>query len=192
MTSNIRLTLKHCGGVPSASEARRLILAYRAGDESAREDLITGNLPMVVRMVQVFRVPPMLHDEAFQEGVLGLMRAVDEYDPEHESRACFCTVAHYWVMHMVQQFMRKAVRRFQRETPIGIDITIEVEVEHDFTTDVDTAPLLARLSKRERKALEQVTMNATLKDVAAELGVCKERVRQIRNMALEKLRGMVR
>jgi len=190
MTNNIRMMLKCCTKIPSAADARQLARDYRAGDQSARDKLITGNLPLVVKMVQAFRVPLQMHDDAFSEGVLGLMRAVEDYDPDHESGACFCTLARYWVMQKVQRFMRSSVNRWQHETAIGVDLRIEIE--HNFTTDVDTAPLLAKLTSKERKTLEQITLNATLVSIADEMQLSKERVRQIRNRAIEKLREMVR
>ena len=190
MSNNIRLTLNACGGVPSAAEARQLSRDWRAGDISARDRLVTGNLPMVVRMIQSFRVPLDLHDDAFEEGVLGLMHAADVYDPDHASGACFCTVARYWVMQKIQMFMRTHGKRFQHEMSAGIDL--EIEIEHDFTTDVDTGPLLALLRDRERKALEQVTLSKTFDVLAEEMGISRERVRQLRNRAIDKLRGMVR
>lgn len=191
MSRNIYLAMKHCTAMPSAEEARRLIREYRAGDMSARDALITGNLPMVIRLIKSFRVPRELHDDAFSEGVIGLMRAIEKYDPDHPSQAAFASVAYYWIMQRIQFLLRRSFKHIQHETPIGIDII--VEIEHEFLVDnVDTEPLLARLNRRERKALEHVTMGVTLEFVAAEMGVSKERVRQIRNNALDKLRRMMR
>ena len=191
MSRNIYLAMKSCTAMPSAADARRLILEYRAGDESARDALITGNLPMVIRLIKSFRVPKELQDDAFSEGVIGLMRAVEVYDPDHPSKSCFATIAYYWIMQRIQRLLRRSFKHIQHETPIGIDII--VEIEHEFLVDsVDTEPLLARLNRRERKALEHVTMDSTLEILSGEMGISRERVRQIRNRALDKLRRMMR
>lgn len=192
MTNNINLCLEFCKGIPSGDEARQLARDYKAGDQSARDRLITGNLPMVSRLIRSFRAPENLMDDAFSEGALGLMHAVEVYDPDDPRGAGFSTVAYWWVMHKIQALLKREVRHHERETTVGFDI--EIECEHDFTTDVDTLPpmLLASLSRRERLALKNVTEDVKMSEIAVEMGVTRERVRQIRNRAIDKLRGVVR
>jgi RNA polymerase sigma factor (sigma-70 family) len=190
MTININLCLEFCKGIPSGPEARQLARDYKAGNQSARDRLIIGNMPLVFKMITSFHVSPMLIDDAFEEGVIGLMHAIEVYDPDHESGAGFSTIAYWWVMHYVQQLLRREIRHQERETTV--DHKIEVEYEHNFSTDVDMTPLLGKLSRRERKAMENVTGNVKMCDLASEMGISKQRVQQIKAKAIDKLRGMVR
>jgi RNA polymerase sigma factor (sigma-70 family) len=191
MNNNIRYVLKSCAGIPSGAEARQLARDYKAGDQAAKERLITGNLPMIPQLIERFHVPPRLMDDAFSEGVFGLIRAAEEYDPDHESGCVFCTVAYWWVMHHIQRFLRREIRHRERELTVGF--AIDVEVEHDFATSEENhLPLLATLSRRERQAMESVTGNVTQIQIAQEMGVSKQRVQQIKARAIDKLRGMVR
>ena len=191
MNNNIAKVLKSCAGIPSGAEARQLSRDYRAGDQSAKERLITGNLPMVSKMIERFHVPPRLMDDAFSEGVFGLIRAVEDYDPDDARGACFGTVAYWWVMHHIQQFLRREIRHHEREMTVGFGV--DIEVEHDFpTSEENHLPLLAQLSRRERMAMESVIGNVTMIQIAVEMGVTKQRVQQIKAKAIDKLRGMVR
>jgi len=190
MTDNITEVLKSCPGIPSGAEARQLSRDWKAGDWAAREALIVGNMPMVAAIIERMRVPERLVDDAFEEGMIGLMRAVDKYDADHPSHAVFCTVAVHWVRQAIQQMMRKDIRRTQRETGLtGVEVEIEEVI---VPPSVDVEPMLRRLSKRERHAMRSVTDGLKLREVAEEMAVTKERVRQIRNRAIDKLRGMVR
>lgn len=191
MNQNITQVLKSCDGIPSGAEARQLARDYKAGDQSAKERLITGNLPMISQLIERFRVPPWLMDDAFSEGVLGLIRAVEEYDPDHVSGSAFCTVAYWWVMHHIQQLLRREISHHNHEMTVGFGV--DVEVMHDFATSEENhLPLLATLSRRERQAMENVTGSVSMNQIAQEMGVSKQRVQQIKARALDKLRGMVR
>lgn len=197
MTRNIHLTLKSCKHIPTNAEARQLARDYKAGDQSAREALITGNLPMVSRMVRVMHLHPRIRDDAFEEGVIGLMMAVEKYDPDHVSQACFHTVAWYWVRQAIQAMIKRETRRFTHEEPAGININLtidefEPDPSHSITDGVPVETLVNALSDRERKALENITCGLRLEDLAAEMCISRERVRQIKKKALDKLRGKLK
>ena len=193
-----RLMRHHCRRIPSHDDARQMVRDYKAGDVTAKERLVLGNMPLVGDMLQRCGVPSQLMDDAFDEGVIGLMLAVEKYDPDHPSQASFGTVAHWWVYQAVSRFMRLEKRRMVRE---GVADFVDAfqrkcqeTYEQDFT-DVDgpdVLPLLLTLTKRERLAMTCVTEGLTMKEVGEQMGVTRERVRQLRNKALDKLRGMVR
>ena len=66
--------------VLKAAETRSLLEKTRAGDRDAREKLISGNLRLVLSVVQKFANRGENMDDLFQVGVIGLIKAVDCFD----------------------------------------------------------------------------------------------------------------
>ena len=66
--------------VLKGSETRKLLEKARAGDSSARDQLISGNLRLVLSVVQKFAGRGESMDDLFQVGVIGLIKAVDCFD----------------------------------------------------------------------------------------------------------------
>ena len=66
--------------VLKSSETRELLEKARAGDADARERLISGNLRLVLSVVQKFAGRGESMDDLFQVGVIGLIKAVDAFD----------------------------------------------------------------------------------------------------------------
>ncbi len=61
-------------------QARQLLLRVRLGDKTAREKLITGNLRLVLSVIQRFALRGENADDLFQVGCIGLIKAVDAFD----------------------------------------------------------------------------------------------------------------
>ena len=66
--------------VLKSRETRALLEQARAGDRSAREKLISGNLRLVLSVVQRFSGRGENMDDLFQVGVIGLIKAIDAFD----------------------------------------------------------------------------------------------------------------
>lgn len=64
----------------SAAETRKLLERSRGGDKGAREELISGNLRLVLSVVQRFAGRGESMDDLFQVGCIGLIKAIDAFD----------------------------------------------------------------------------------------------------------------
>jgi len=64
----------------NGAEARELFIRYRNGDEAARERLIEGNLRLVLSLIKRFENRNENMDDLFQVGVVGLIKAIDNFD----------------------------------------------------------------------------------------------------------------
>src|SRR5918998_877328 len=73
----------------------------RAGDKRAHQRLIEKNLKLVVSVVKRFRGCGLPFEDLIQEGNIGLMKAVEKFDPERGFR--FSTYATWWIMQAVQR-----------------------------------------------------------------------------------------
>ena len=67
-------------------EKTELLKRVRQGDEKAREELINGNLRLVLSVVQKFTNRGENLDDLFQVGCIGLIKAIDHFDPEQGVR----------------------------------------------------------------------------------------------------------
>ena len=67
----------------SGEETEALLAKARAGDAAAREKLISGNLRLVLSVIQKFSGRGENVDDLFQVGCVGLIKAIDNFDPTH-------------------------------------------------------------------------------------------------------------
>ena len=72
--------------VLKAAETDELLRRVRGGDKRAREELISGNLRLVLSVIQRFAGRGENVDDLFQVGCIGLIKAIDNFDPSHEVR----------------------------------------------------------------------------------------------------------
>ena len=72
--------------VLSHEEMDRLLRLARAGDKKAREQLIEGNLRLVLSVIQRFEKRGESPDDLFQVGCIGLIKAISNFDPDKQVR----------------------------------------------------------------------------------------------------------
>jgi RNA polymerase primary sigma factor len=76
-----------------------LVRKSQKGDKGAREELILGNLWLVDRLAQELGGCPLPIEDRFSEGIFGLARAIQLFDPERD--CLFSTYARYWIRHAI-------------------------------------------------------------------------------------------
>jgi RNA polymerase sigma-32 factor len=85
----------------SPEEERELALRWRdQRDEAARDRIVSAHLDLVRGVISRIRGADLSREDLFQDGVIGLMKAVDRFDPGEGTR--FSTYASYWVRAEVQ------------------------------------------------------------------------------------------
>ena len=242
-----------------AHEEWSLAERVQVGDADARSQMIEANLRLVVAVARSYvgRGVPML--DLIAEGNLGLIRAVEKFDPSRRLR--FSTYAVWWIrqsvqhalmqqgrtvrvpVHVLREFAQllRARRQFiahnarvpnveelaqaagkstqevnelfsATERISSLDAPLsenddralieQLVVEGDSSAKGDDMPsarmnsLIAQLPDRQRFVLERrFGLNdrgvQTLAEIADELGLTRERVRQIQTEALKRLRALV-
>ncbi len=94
--------------MPVATE-RRLVQAAKDGDRRAREELVEAFLPLIAGVARVYRGSPSItRVELMQEGVVGLLRALERYDPT--LGVPFWGYATWWVRQAMQQLIAELTR----------------------------------------------------------------------------------
>ena len=99
-------------------EMQELLKRCRNGDKAARERLIQGNLRLVLSVIQRFTSRGENPDDLFQVGCIGLIKAIDHFDPSHE--VMFSTYGVPMISGEVKRFLRDStpvrVSRSMRDT----------------------------------------------------------------------------
>src|SRR5690554_5521324 len=161
----VRMYLKEIGRVPLLTPEEELELAKRAneGDESAKRRLAEANLRLVVSIAKRYVGRGMLFLDLIQEGNLGLIKAVEKFD--YGKGFKFSTYATWWI--------RQAITRAIADQARTIRIPVHM---------VETINKLIRVS---RQLLQVLGREPTAEEIAQEMDLPVERVRDIIKIAQE-------
>ena len=154
--------------VLSEAEKRQLLLQAHAGDASARERMVEGNLRLVLSVVQRFSQRGENLDDLFQVGCIGLIKAIDNFDPAQPVR--FSTYGVPMIIGEIRRFLRDnnalRVSRSLRDTAyraMQTRETLEKQLGREPTMDEIAGE--AGLSRREvTAALESVVEPVSLEE----------------------------
>ena len=154
--------------VLSESEKRQLLPQAHAGDAGARERMVEGNLRLVLSVVQRFAQRGENLDDLFQVGCIGLIKAIDNFDPAQPVR--FSTYGVPMIIGEIRRFLRDnnalRVSRSLRDTAyraMQARETLEKQLGREPTMDEIAGE--AGLSRREvTAALESVVEPVSLEE----------------------------
>ena len=90
--------------VLTEAEKRELLARVRTGDAAARERMVEGNLRLVLSVVQRFAQRGENLDDLFQVGCIGLIKAIDHFDPAQPVR--FSTYGVPMIIGEIRRFLR--------------------------------------------------------------------------------------
>ena len=154
--------------VLSESEKRQLLLQAHAGDTGARERMVEGNLRLVLSVVQRFAQRGENLDDLFQVGCIGLIKAIDNFDPAQPVR--FSTYGVPMIIGEIRRFLRDnnalRVSRSLRDTAYrAMQAREALEKQLGREPTMDEIAGEAGLSRREvTAALESVVEPVSLEE----------------------------
>jgi RNA polymerase sigma factor (sigma-70 family) len=105
----------------------KLVRRAQRGDDTAREELINRLLPLVSRFARRYRTEGLDHTDLLQEGVVGLLRALERYDPGRG--VTFPVFASLWVRQALQEARSDFIRPF-RLPPKALRQLAQLKSEH--------------------------------------------------------------
>jgi RNA polymerase sigma factor (sigma-70 family) len=92
----------------TAQEERTLLAAAQAGDQSARDELVERNLKLVKSISCKFKSDCLDADDLYMEGCIGLIRAIEKWNPNRGTR--FSTCAVYWIKQAIRRGIEQQSR----------------------------------------------------------------------------------
>lgn len=203
--------LRGLGGHKQLTREEEYELSRQAkkGSEAARRRLATSNLPFVVAVARKFASRGARLDDLIQEGNVGLMKAIEHFDPKKNVR--FATYAVWWIRAYITRYLkdnRSQVRGGEAERRSMSDLSLDtpmddendstwlerleddgLDPEHAVSNDERDAQVKEALGKVKKRLgdlgwdilQERLTQDKprTLEELGARWGVSRERVRQV-------------
>ncbi|KPK42739.1 MAG: hypothetical protein AMK72_14045 [Planctomycetes bacterium SM23_25] len=186
----------------TAARARKMIVWYQRAMKG-RADLVRANLALVLAMAKRTKIPNVEFGEIVSEGNMALLRSVEKFDVSRGFK--FST---YACRAILKSFNRLATKtgRYRQRFPTEFDPDLERsdydvrkhEMQRDSSADfvrevlVENRASLTDVERTvvmERFAITSRGKGRTLAEVGRMVGLTNERVRQIQNIALRKIRN---
>ena len=151
-----RLYLREIGAAKLLTAEEEIALARRIaeGDEAARARMIESNLRLVVKIARRYlnRGLPLL--DLIEEGNLGLIRAVEKFDPERGFR--FSTYATWWIRQTIERAIMNQSRTIRLPIHILKEINTYLRAARQLTQELDHDPSAEDIATLLNKPLEDV------------------------------------
>jgi RNA polymerase nonessential primary-like sigma factor len=142
----VQLYLNEIGSTPLLTAAEEILVARAslAGDEAARHRMINSNLRLVVMIAKRYtnRDLPLL--DLIEEGNLGLIRAVEKFDPERGFR--FSTYATWWIRQSIERALMNQGRTIRLPIHIQKDINTIVRCTRELRGSLRREPSTSEIA----------------------------------------------
>ncbi|WP_127017330.1 sigma-70 family RNA polymerase sigma factor [Anoxybacter fermentans] len=188
----------------SREEEQALWRRYKEnGDRSARQELITAYQPLVYRLVARLAVSSDILMDLIQEGIIGLIEAVENFEPERKIR--FSTYATYRIRGRVLNYLKQdydldlisldhivgedGLSLLERLKEEGLSLEGQVE-ERYLKKEIQNA--IERLSDKEQEIIKSLFYGEkAAKDMAKKMKISTGHFYRLQRKAIRRIRGML-
>jgi RNA polymerase nonessential primary-like sigma factor len=151
-----RLYLSEIGASPLLTAEEEVFFSRKAqrGDESARQRMIESNLRLVVKIARRYMNRGLAFLDLIEEGNLGLIRAVEKFDPERGFR--FSTYATWWIRQTIERAIMNQTRTIRLPIHVVKEINVYLRVARKLSQELDHEPSADEIASLLDKPLEDV------------------------------------
>ncbi len=135
-----QLYLNEIGYSPllSADEEKYYARQARSGDESGRQRMIESNLRLVVKISRRYINRGLTLLDLIEEGNLGLIRAVEKFDPDLGFR--FSTYATWWIRQTIERAIMNQTRTIRLPIHVVKELNVYLRAARELTQKLDHEP----------------------------------------------------
>ena len=135
-----QLYLNEIGYSPllTADEEKHYARLARGGDESGRRRMIESNLRLVVKISRRYINRGLTLLDLIEEGNLGLIRAVEKFDPERGFR--FSTYATWWIRQTIERAIMNQTRTIRLPIHVVKELNVYLRAARELTQKLDHEP----------------------------------------------------
>src|SRR2546427_6844808 len=174
--ANLGVYLAEIARIPLLTREEEQALARRvqAGDEAAKQRLVEANLRLVVQIARRYLNRGLPLPDLIEEGNLGLLRAVEKFEPERGTR--FSTYATWWIRQAVTRALANQARTIRLPVHVELLLARYVREQSRLTQTLGRTPTAEELaqalgtSAREIAELEEVRQHPVSLDAPAGCG----------------------
>ncbi|WP_018692345.1 RNA polymerase sigma factor RpoS [Algicola sagamiensis] len=152
-----QLYLSEIGFSPLLTAEEEVFYARNAlkGDESARKRMIESNLRLVVKIARRYNNRGLALLDLIEEGNLGLIRAVEKFDPERGFR--FSTYATWWIRQTIERAIMNQTRTIRLPIHVVKELNVYLRTARELAQKLDHEPTAEEIAERLDKPVDEVS-----------------------------------
>ncbi|PHM61739.1 RNA polymerase sigma factor RpoS [Xenorhabdus ishibashii] len=152
-----QLYLGEIGFSPLLTAEEEVLFARRAlrGDVAARQRMIESNLRLVVKISRRYSNRGLALLDLIEEGNLGLIRAVEKFDPERGFR--FSTYATWWIRQTIERAIMNQTRTIRLPIHIVKELNVYLRTARELAHTLDHEPSIEEIAEKLDKPVEDVS-----------------------------------
>nr|WP_224055041.1 RNA polymerase sigma factor RpoS [Celerinatantimonas diazotrophica] len=152
-----QMYLGEIGYSPLLSAEEEVLFARRAlrGDEASRQRMIESNLRLVVKIARRYNNRGLALLDLIEEGNLGLIRAVEKFDPERGFR--FSTYATWWIRQTIERAIMNQTRTIRLPIHIVKELNVYLRTARELAQELDHEPTADEIAERLDKPVDDVS-----------------------------------
>ncbi len=174
-----QIYLNEIGFSPLLSAEEEVFFARKAlkGEEAARKRMIESNLRLVVKISRRYVNRGLALLDLIEEGNLGLIRAVEKFDPERGFR--FSTYATWWIRQTIERAIMNQTRTIRLPIHVVKELNVYLRAARELSQKLDHEPTpeeIANLLERPVEDVEHMlSLNERVTSIDAPIGMSSDR-----------------
>ncbi|UJF19016.1 RNA polymerase sigma factor RpoS [Vibrio sp. SS-MA-C1-2] len=152
-----KLYLSEIGFTPLLSADEEVLYARRAlrGDKAARQRMIESNLRLVVKISRRYHHRGLALLDLIEEGNIGLIRAVEKFDPERGFR--FSTYATWWIRQTIERAIMNQSRTIRLPIHVVKELNVYLRTARELSQKLDHSPTAKEIATQLDKPVDEVS-----------------------------------